>query len=242
MPRPQLLVIVLLALFVSAGSAQNTSKKPDRKGKLAIEKVELDRTKVILPCPPGQRPRSESCNDSSVIVAKVVAPAIKAKEIELYTTVSAGRIVKKVGAEIQWDLAGVYPGTYTISVAVPDEKGVLSDPVTRTVEIVECPACGYHDACPTLDLNDPQTVEAGELMEFTVKVSAMPGDPPTYNWTVSDGTIESGQGTPTIKVRTNESMAGQSITATIVLGNVGNSMMCTTTAVATGAVVARKPQ
>ena len=40
----------------------------------------------------------------------------------------------------------------------------------------------------------------------------------TYNWTVSAGTIESGQGTPSITVATTGEMAGSNVTATVNIG------------------------
>ena len=40
----------------------------------------------------------------------------------------------------------------------------------------------------------------------------------TFNWTVSDGTIESGQGTASITVRTTTAMGGGNVTATVTVG------------------------
>jgi hypothetical protein len=57
-------------------------------------------------------------------------------------------------------------------------------------------------------------------MPITFTASVSGGDPEatfTYNWTVSAGTISSGQGTSTITVDTT-SVAGQSSTATVSLG------------------------
>ena len=55
--------------------------------------------------------------------------------------------------------------------------------------------------CPKVEAIGPTTASGKEPMTFTAMVSG--GDPavdPTYNWTVSAGTIESGQGTSTITV------------------------------------------
>jgi hypothetical protein len=61
----------------------------------------------------------------------------------------------------------------------------------------------------------------------------------TYNWSVSAGTITSGQGTPTITVDT-ANLAGQSITATLSVG--GADPACSgTTASCTTAVKPPKP-
>ncbi len=71
----------------------------------------------------------------------------------------------------------------------------------------------------------PDTGTPGTPVTFTATVSG--GDPsvtPTYNWTVSAGTISSGQGTPTITVDTT-GVSGP-ITATVDVG--GYDRSCTT--------------
>src|SRR5690606_29104199 len=49
---------------------------------------------------------------------------------------------------------------------------------------------------------------------------------PTYNWTVSAGSIESGQGTSSIVVRTTREMAGTSVTATVDIGGAPTDCSC----------------
>lgn len=81
-------------------------------------------------------------------------------------------------------------------------------------------------SCPEGYLNGPDSVVAGEQITFTMSVSG--GDPnvtPTYNWTVSDGAIEDGQGTATITVNTEEVVSGY-ITATVDVG--GYDPACST--------------
>jgi PKD domain-containing protein len=80
----------------------------------------------------------------------------------------------------------------------------------------------------------PSEVEAGQPITFTASVTG--GDPnmtPTYNWSVSAGTISSGQGTSTITVDTTGT-AGQSVTATVTIGGVDPS--CNATASCTTGV------
>jgi len=81
-------------------------------------------------------------------------------------------------------------------------------------------------SCPEGYLNGPDSVVAGELITFTMSVSG--GDPkvtPTYNWTVSDGAIDEGQGTSTIIVNTEGVVSGY-ITATVDVG--GYDRECST--------------
>lgn len=74
-------------------------------------------------------------------------------------------------------------------------------------------------SCPTVSVSCPDSVLTDEPLTFTANVSG--GDPnvtPTFNWTVSNGTISSGQGTSSITVDTEGLKAGASITATVDIG------------------------
>ena len=70
--------------------------------------------------------------------------------------------------------------------------------------------------CPTtVNVTGPSMITPiGDTMIFTASVIG--GDQPSvnYNWSVSAGTIVSGQGTSSITVATNSDLAGQTITAT----------------------------
>jgi len=72
--------------------------------------------------------------------------------------------------------------------------------------------------CPKVEVSCPSEVDADMPITFTASITG--GDPEatfTYNWTVSAGTISSGQGTSTITVDTT-GVDGQSSTATVSLG------------------------
>jgi hypothetical protein len=89
----------------------------------------------------------------------------------------------------------IWPVSHTLHSATPSEMRDQKD----------CPQITV--SCPT-DL-----VKAGDSVTFSANVSG--GDPkvtPTYNWSVSAGTITSGQGTPSITVDT-AGLGGESITA-----------------------------
>jgi hypothetical protein len=81
-------------------------------------------------------------------------------------------------------------------------------------------------SCPTVTVTCPDSVRAGEELTFTAGVSGGDADvEPTYNFSVSAGTISSGQGTSTITVDTTGT-GGQTITATVDIG--GFSRECST--------------
>src|ERR1044071_1821272 len=73
--------------------------------------------------------------------------------------------------------------------------------------------------CPTVRTSGSDLVTAGQPVTFVLTVNG--GDPnvtPTYNWMVSAGSIESGQGTSTITVSTAEISEDSTVTATVELG------------------------
>lgn len=88
--------------------------------------------------------------------------------------------------------------------------------------------------CPTIRVTCPDSVSVGEVLTFVVNVSG--GDPqvtPTFNWSVSAGTISSGQGTSSITIDTAELAGDSTVTATVELGGFDRSCAvsssCTTT-------------
>jgi len=91
--------------------------------------------------------------------------------------------------------------------------------------------------CPAVHVSCPDSVKVGEDLTFTADVSGGPSDiTPTYNWSVSAGSIKSGQGTSTIVVDTTDT-GGQTITATADVG--GFARECSTSSSCTASVEAK---
>ena len=180
-----------------------------------VESVTLSDTRITLPCPAGTVSRSGGCNDNTTINVATRATDAENDVLTYNYTVSGGRIVG-TGANVQWDLSTATAGTYTITTGVDDGCGVCGRTDTQTITIEQCTDC-YTPVicrCPTLTISGPAGItQPGETMTFTANVSG--GENVTYNWTVSAGTIESGQGTPSITVRTTRDMAGGNVTATV---------------------------
>lgn len=77
------------------------------------------------------------------------------------------------------------------------------------------------EACPVISLTpSSSSLKEGESLSFSVNVNGK-GDF-TFNWAISAGTIESGQGTSTITINT-AGLANQTITATIEIGGMNRS-------------------
>jgi hypothetical protein len=180
-----------------------------------VDRVTISDTVITLPCPPGRRSRSGACNDSSTVSIATTATDPENDVLTYNYTVSGGRILG-TGANVQWDLAGVQPGTYTITTGVNDGCGICGKTDTQTIRVEDCPDCIIPCECPTISVSGPSGVtNPGDTMTF-VATSNNPSV--TYNWTVSNGTIVSGQGTSSITVSTTSEMAGQNVTATVEIG------------------------
>jgi len=204
-----------------------------------VNSVTLSDKVITLGCAPGYKSRSGACNDNRTINVSTNASDAENDVLTYNYTVSGGRIVGS-GANVQWDLTGAQPGTYTITTGVDDGCGVCGQTKTETVKVEECPDCVQICSCPTLSVSGPGgTTNPGDTMTFTANVAGA-GDF-TYNWTVSAGTIESGQGTRSITVRTNKEMSGSNVTATVDLGGVQADCGCVTTA-SESAPVATRPE
>jgi hypothetical protein len=151
----------------------------------------------------------------------------------LYTYSTTGGRITGDGPNSTLDLGGVAPGTYTVTVEVDDGCGCIA--FTSTTVTVERCNCIPHapPACPTVSVSCPDTGTIGQPVTFTANVSG--GDSnvtPTFNWTVSAGTISSGQGTSSITVDTTGVAGGTTVTATVDVGGYGRecstSSSCTT--------------
>jgi len=175
---------------------------------------------ITLPCPPGTS--SASCSPSAYSSVDLTATAADAdNDTLLYTwSVTGGRITGE-GRGVSWDLSGVNPGTYTASVEVNDGNAHTATSST-TVTIAVCTNCV--PPCPTVSVSCPSDVDQGSPITY----SASAGDANvTYNWSVSAGTISSGQGTSSIQVDT-AGLGGQTVTATVEVGGLDPS--CSRTA------------
>lgn len=195
-----------------------------------VNSVTLSDTTITLGCQPGFRPREgTTCNDATSINVATSASDPENDVLTYNYTVSGGRIVG-TGANVSWDVSGLQPGTYTITAGVDDGCGLCGKTQTQTITVAECD-CVKVCECPSLTVTGPAGVtQPGDSMTFTANVSGGSQQSLTYNWSVSAGTISSGQGTPSITVATDAGMAGGNVTATVDIGGTDPGCGCTTTA------------
>jgi len=246
--------VTLTQTFSGVPPGFNTSTDPHgfilqvfagRRHKRAVEVVNLppnvtaltvSDSEIRLGCPAGYR-SDAGCPESTSVNVATTAVDPEGDILTYNYTVSAGHIVGS-GANVSWDLSGVPAGTYTVTAAVDDGCGVCGKTMSQTVAVVPCPDCKLICVCPSVSITGPAGVTPpGQTMTFTANASGGSQDQAlTYNWTVDRGTIESGQGTPSIVVRVPSDMAGGNITATLTLGGFDATCTCTTTFTEIGAV------
>ena len=201
-----------------------------------INSVDMSKTVVKKPCKPGFRPaEGESCDDNQTVNVRTSATDPENDVLTYNYTVSGGRIVGQ-GANVSWDLSDASPGDYTLTVAVDDGCGVCSDPMTKTVKVEEC-NCVKVCNCGELTVSGPPAVvQPGENMTFRATVSGGDGSNVTYNWTVTNGNIISGQGTPSIVVGGTD--PNETITANVT-AKTGDCDECVRSGSDTGVVAGR---
>lgn len=110
----------------------NTSEPP-----ISILDLELSLVEIKSDC------SSNDVNDKHSCIVGVKAKTFDSEANEFLTfqyKVSDGKIIGN-GANVQWDLSDVKPGTYTITAAVDDGCGFCGKAVTKTVTVKECPDC-----------------------------------------------------------------------------------------------------
>lgn len=167
------------------------------------------------------------CEGSGSAVVRLNARATSNNPIRYRWSAPVGR-VDGVGEAVTWDLSSVAPGKYRAYVDIDTGSGddACQAFSSTTVIVTRCPP--VPPVCPNVSIICPENPELGQILTFRSNVtSGTPGVAPTYNWTVSAGTIVDGQGTDSIRVDTSAVSGGQTITASLSMG--GYTLECSAT-------------
>ena len=209
--------------FVGRRNAREAPRPPNQPPTVTAS---ASVSSITRPCPPGTS--SASCTPSGNEVTLTANATDQDNDQLLYTwSVTGGRLTGE-GRTVTWDLSGVANGSYTASVEVNDGNQHTATS-SATVTVADCTGCVEPPKpCPVVSVSCPSDVEIGQPITFTASVSG--GDTAatyTYNWSVSAGTISSGQGTSTITVDTT-GLSGTAVTATVSIGGADPSCTGTT--------------
>ena len=195
-----------------------------------ISSARLSPARVVVPtsCPAGRVP-DPACDASGVSVRALVSAQdpdgdmLRVNIVPLDGGASDGDV---------WDLSGAAPGVYRARLTVSDGRSeVSSEPLSVVVSNCNCVPVAP-SACPQVRVSGPERLRPGQPVNFNAEVTGIdPSARPTFNWTVSAGTISGGQGTDSIKVDTAGLSGGQTVTATVDVG--GFDRHCSPSASAT---------
>ncbi len=213
--------------WIGHRNAREVPKPPNQPPTVSVS---ASTSSINLPCPEG--PSVESCVPSASKEVQLTANATDPdNDTLLYTWSVTGGKISGEGRNVTWDLSGVNAGTYTATVEVNDGNQHTANAAT-TVTVALC-GCAP-PPCPNISVSCPGDVDEGSPITFNASVTGGAANlTPTYNWSVSAGTISGGQGTSSITVDT-AGLGGQTVTATVDVG--GADPACARTASCSTAV------
>jgi hypothetical protein len=124
-----------LSLLTSVDSYSQAPKAtpalPNKPAK--VEALDLDRTELAVTCS-GDAKTQGNCAGDPVINVSTKAIDPEGDTLVYRYTVTGGRVVGS-GADVMWDLSGVKPGKYTITVGTDDGCGVCGNTMTKEVTV-----------------------------------------------------------------------------------------------------------
>ena len=223
---------------VSAQTGCSPCYRPDPDPSKRVENkpadvtdVALDRNEIKLPPPkPGDPPKHPDPSSETTLNVITTASDPEGDTLVYNYTVSGGRIVGQ-GSNVTWDLNGVLPGTYTITAGVDDGCGLCGKTATQTVKVETsegAPACICSEI--RIEALHYKIRTTGRL--FAASLSGPKPKGLTYNWTVSNGEIISGQGSSSIRASQPSDDAGP-VTVTVEVGGIDPACGCPITATRT---------
>ena len=181
-----------------------------------VNSVNLDRTQVTLACPIyGTFPKSSPCSEEHrKIKINTVSENAEKNRLNYYYFVTGGNIIGQ-GANVIWDLSGVKPGDYSVTIGVGESNIIKGNIVTKNVIANAC-ECYIPCNCPSISISSPNRLtKRNEAIIFTAETNGGTQDHIKYKWSVSNGIIVAGQGTRQILVKSAPNVKDNVVTATV---------------------------
>jgi hypothetical protein len=201
---PIALVVLLSAVHVLAQKRQVVST--------ATAPLTLSLTSdanIVRACDNGGAPQVR-------LTANAVSPG--GHPIKYKWTSSDGTIIGD-GPVVTWNLAGLKPGYHKVSLDIQSDGTDGSCQAFSSVNVLVNACATVQPVCPAIEIVCPTNIATGQPLTFSSRLTGgVPANTnAVYNWTVSAGTISSGQGTDTITVDTT-GLAGQTVKASLSVG------------------------
>lgn len=200
---------VPIALAALLSSIPAGAQKPATAAGTAALKLSLTSDSNIV----------SACSNAGTPQVRLTANAVSpsGNPIKYKWTTTDGDINGE-GPVVTWSLAGLKPGYHKASLNIVSAGSDGACEAFSSVTVLVNACAPVHPVCPAVEISCPTTVAVDEPLTFTSRYTGgTAGITPVYNWTVSAGTISSGQGTDTIRVDT-AGLAGQTIRASLSLG------------------------
>ncbi|HQU84464.1 MAG TPA: hypothetical protein PKY59_15105 [Pyrinomonadaceae bacterium] len=202
-------VFVCLCIFANLSNAQNSSPM-----------IELSTNQLEIPSIKNKSVSEADAVARMYVSVKVGGVSEKVKNGDYKYTVSGGQIVGE-GNNVQWNLYGVKPETYTINLEI-SENGKIKT-ATQSILVTD------ELVCPLLNVTaSKEQIKIGESVIFEANVSGGTLDVKGYRWMLSSGIIVKGQDTSKIEVKPDPASADKSITAIVEI-NLNNGICPNTT-------------
>lgn len=212
--RPQMLLFMApIALAAMLVTPQTFAQKPT-----VVSSVNPPLTLKLSSSAPAVSACMEAGGPKVTLNANAVSPG--GNPIKYRWSTEGGTITGD-GPSVTWDLSGLKPGYHKASLDILTNGNEGECHAFASVSVLVNPCPVIPPACPAIEIVCPTNIGIDQPLTFTSRhTGGTPAIAPTYNWTVSAGTIIEGQGTNTIKVNTT-GLAGQTVRASLSMPGYG---------------------
>jgi len=191
----KLLLIIFFILF--GFGSQIFSQTTNSPSITQFEGLEFDKQQAFMICPLVPL----NFNIEEPIIEVMTKILEQSQNLKYQYSVSGGQVVG-TGADVTWDLNKMPPGLYKIRVDIRGKN--LRKRFVKEIRLNQPPACDPPCLCPTISIETPsQKIKEGKNAIFIAQVRGGSQSLITYKWTVTEGEIFKGQGTPKIQIKTN---------------------------------------
>ncbi len=195
----------------------------DLKSPPDVVSLILDKTVIDQWCPVSKNPNAECPFDGEKVHVRAEAKSKEGEVIMYSYEVTGGRIVGQ-GADVDWVLTGLQPGSYSITARAEIGNSNGGQTLTRSVTLQECPECDLGCTCPSLEVSASKaSVADGETVTFEAHVTEPEKYGRSFAWTVTNGEIIFGKNTNRIGVRPLNNLS-DSVTASVEIS--GTDLLC----------------
>ena len=210
------------ALSASESVAIGTETKT-RRFPLSIEWISVDEDALYIECAAGimARPDSKRSDDLVVDVRTGAVSNSVLDKLNFTYTISGGKMIGS-GANVKWDLSGLEPGTYTVSVDADDGKDGASSS-KKSISLYSRD-CTWTPECTQVDISDIR--RAKDSNDFIVSATVAAGPDVELEWEGVGADVIAGQGSRLVRLRPRKNFKLGESTVTLTVDSRNLPGMC----------------